>query len=1715
MSVLRKPYEISIWGDKYDTTLQRFVEVKLMVIGSNTMISQSRALQPKLVENVNGTHTFSFMVYYQYKDNITGELVANPYASYLVNERKIKLKYGDQWYDFIIKNIKQDSNKYSYEISATDQYINELSKNGFNLTLDAELDNNVGTAPYLASQILAETDWQVRDDSWTGGGLTSEFIPDRVNETLVELKLNQNINAYRIKDDIPGICPTIEFISISSGATVFAFYSCLMDKAKRLSFIYVSDRSILIKDDERIITNKNCQYYIDNVNYNDGTTQTYNLPIPNFCNTTGVVISNDYRGARYVWAPDMRFNKIIGQYVSIYTDGSNNQYYGYLDTEFTAPNMISNWVTNPSAFKSTSGWYTGTIGNEPLDTAKGTVINQAINNRTGYTLIDDLKDGRYLDGDTYTARLDYTPPQSDTTNAILVNSGFYDSRTSIKNLLNGEKYVCRLKGSYSGSISLKIGTNNGGRYQFETTLASSTLSNADAYGWKTCVLTISNSPFTENTYKKQPSDRVYIVLSGGNAFNITELQIYKRIKAADGHILTLDDPIEEAHIVKTYKLYNKTTIDSLPETSTAKDVNPVYASTDDPRTNGYNLPLYCEKRRAITAKESNYFNILQTLCENFECWIEFLVDHNADGTITRKTIRFRNYIGDQNWAGFRYGVNLKTIQRTDDSKAIVTKLIVRQNSNEFGEQGFCTIARAPSSETGEINLYNVDHYINQGLLSAADWNNIIYNTTGASDTNANGYYVRLRALNSTLQSQAAIIANQSVVLATAKSTLQVAESGLAAAVDAYENATDSFRKLTGGYEWNNYRGGGDAVIGIVEANIGYLTKCAEAHQAKADYTIKYHQASTQYAAIETEYQTLKDTYEAVLAQKTALNTAFYEKFYRFIQEGTWSSEDYYDDEQYYLDAQSVLYTSSVPKVTYSISVLELSQLQGYGDFTFAVGDRTYVEDPEFFGYDENGAPIREQVVLSEITYNLDEPDKNNIKIQNYQTSFQDLFKRITATVQSVSFSSGAYDKAAALADANDTEKSAYLQGALNDASTILQNLADQTVRLDEEGLTIIDKTEPNNQLRAISTGILLTDDGGNVWQTAITSHGINAKILTSGTVNTGEVNIMYGEQPTFRWDAYGITAYDFQYPTTPILDKGVRFDRFGVYGFDTVAALTNDLRPTAVVDWQPNGATYGVKPDTTTEVYIRNHSTFELTKEGVYLKLGDGQYKNYRNQSGQYGSLTTPITHTGTVTLGRVDDLLYTAWNESNNTPYGVVSGQPSGSNPAFVKVFSVKNGNTEALAIYDDGTLWGNNVRLEGKIKATSGEIGGFTINQSSLSAGTGNTQVTISPTSITLGNGFSVTNAGVLTATSGTIGSWNIRSDYLFVTGGYVYLSGVGDFTASATSPIGRAKGAAINNLCICVGSNGENRVFGLGKDGALYATDAYIKGHIEATSGSFSGSLDAATGTFAGTLSAATGSFSGTITANAGKIGNVSIGAPATGGTVGLFSENAYMANSLNQGLPSSAFYLGKDGLSFNFGSDDSDNINGYTTVIRPAVILAYGDSSGANTKNRLVYIESGGIRFYYSGQRFDQLSNLESATKVGQIELFHYGTETEMRLIGTWKSQSTIPIYSDRRLKNSINDLDDRYDSLFDSFRPVRYKMNDEDSDIYHTGFVAQEIESAIQKAHLDNTDFGALQTGSIYTLGYSEFVSLNTWQIQKLKARIIELEQRIQALESKI
>ena len=121
---------------------------------------------------------------------------------------------------------------------------------------------------------------------------------------------------------------------------------------------------------------------------------------------------------------------------------------------------------------------------------------------------------------------------------------------------------------------------------------------------------------------------------------------------------------------------------------------------------------------------------------------------------------------------------------------------------------------------------------------------------------------------------------------------------------------------------------------------------------------------------------------------------------------------------------------------------------------------------------------------------------------------------------------------------------------------------------------------------------------------------------------------------------------------------------------------------------------------------------------------------------------------------------------------------------------------------------------------------------------------------------------------------------------------------------------------------------------------------------------------------------------------------------------------------------------------------------------------------------------------------------------------------------WQYNAVYSGESDYNIKNSIADIDE-YNILFDNLKPCKYKYNHGTSDRYHTGFIAQEVVKAIENANLTTKDFAGVihleepnRNGCEWLLRRDEFVALNTWQIQKLKSRVLELENKLAVLEKK-
>lgn len=102
-------------------------------------------------------------------------------------------------------------------------------------------------------------------------------------------------------------------------------------------------------------------------------------------------------------------------------------------------------------------------------------------------------------------------------------------------------------------------------------------------------------------------------------------------------------------------------------------------------------------------------------------------------------------------------------------------------------------------------------------------------------------------------------------------------------------------------------------------------------------------------------------------------------------------------------------------------------------------------------------------------------------------------------------------------------------------------------------------------------------------------------------------------------------------------------------------------------------------------------------------------------------------------------------------------------------------------------------------------------------------------------------------------------------------------------------------------------------------------------------------------------------------------------------------------------------------------------------------------------------------------------------------------------------------SDRNIKNSIEALPKKYVRMFELIEPKRYKLNNGTSGRYHTGFIAQEIEAAMQDCGITSQEFAGwaeakLDDGSkTYFLRYSEFIPILWAKVREQEARIRRLE----------
>lgn len=153
------------------------------------------------------------------------------------------------------------------------------------------------------------------------------------------------------------------------------------------------------------------------------------------------------------------------------------------------------------------------------------------------------------------------------------------------------------------------------------------------------------------------------------------------------------------------------------------------------------------------------------------------------------------------------------------------------------------------------------------------------------------------------------------------------------------------------------------------------------------------------------------------------------------------------------------------------------------------------------------------------------------------------------------------------------------------------------------------------------------------------------------------------------------------------------------------------------------------------------------------------------------------------------------------------------------------------------------------------------------------------------------------------------------------------------------------------------------------------------------------------------------------------------------------------------------------------------------------------AGATTRSRLIGLSSSNnVVIGYTGNS-------------GNVNVYAAGNKTISLEAGTVKANgTTLATGSDARIKNTVCGIDEKYTAFFKLLRPVTFKYNNGRSGRLHVGFIAQEVLQALEKSGLTSQDFAGYVKAESDTEGldgyellirYSEFTALNTFMIQRL------------------
>ena len=1089
-------------------------------IGSSSSTFSGKAIDPIFYTKIDGTHELTFELPKYYFDENTGEKVFNELTDLLVNKCKILLRFPDEGEDYyLVINERADEEKdgqFKYTYSCNDAFIEELSKTGYGLVFDDDVEGNgLADIHQLAGEILKDTDWSYdREQTGFMGEYRTEVNYNTTQERYDTVQIPHPVHPIKYIPELERYCYVVDsnYKPTDDIDTVYCYEDTEQVTSNTVQNILYNTRDFV--SDDGWLKGSNTTSFMPHREVEgegENATAKYYLHIPKNSNESVLinataVDSNKTIKANKPYLFHVEYDSILENNIDRGISA------GITHIEIYDQNPVLENGEEPPTPKYSLGFEGNLIGSwenssgtkygryiviKTQESIKNPYISLKVNSSNEPVNIEsiqlfELKTMSVEDGisdeETYYDMLRKTP------NGTKIDIGedctpwiYYDGASS-----HEEYKVCFPADVISAQtirrtlfFYLEEGTNTPIYINFND---------------------LKNTPTVSEVEELPVIGEDSIVLDTIRGLNLTYYGLDK---------VEVSKEVYKLKGVDKYYQY--------------------YQLTKDGQVGGaWDLALLgnglADKRRTLIAEKSNRFNLLQELAELFKTWCIFETKIGENNEL-QKRVYFRENVINSNFSGFHAGVNLKSLERKVESDEIVTKMYIEDVESDFANDGFVTIRTSSLNPWGENYYYNFKYYGEQKLLSKEDVEKLEFDKEQLYSA-VKGKNIEIYELNDK-------IINAKLEIKNLTYQIESLNYGIAAAMERIASIDADIA---------NYE--------ISQPDKEQLAKNKQDNENRRnEYETELKRATEARAKIEEEYNAWTGRVEYLQGQKETLIKNFENIYAQFIKEGVWSDSTYSDNDTYFLDSQKVSLTSAMPKMSWNISAIDGSVLQELEDFKIKVGDQTILIDNEFFPSKEAKEHVFE-VLISGIKEHLDDGTKNEIEIRNYLTRFEDLFQRISAATQTLELNEQTYNRAANFTADGHIDQSLLERSLLENAS-ILANSSDNSYKLDQTGLHLQSLINPVKKLRIVADGIVLSDSldekGNEKWTTGISADGINADKITTGSLDTSLIRIFSDSQPSFIWNSLGISAYKKQeVKNTRIKKIGVVGDSYSIHRSDTV-----------------------------------------------------------------------------------------------------------------------------------------------------------------------------------------------------------------------------------------------------------------------------------------------------------------------------------------------------------------------------------------------------------------------------------------------------------------------------------------------------------------------------------------------------------------------------------